>query len=357
MNVFKRHKYIDNIHHGSTGSHVTYAFIGDDWHCTCISYRVRKNCKHIKELFKEMCVFNIDEVINGDAGRKFSSCLPSINKLFGEEAYNTNEISGIYGKPKVGKSLMCIQEACKLSADGYNVMFVDTEGSIIPMLKQWVPVFEEKYGKRKGKILVESKKSIETLMKFLGHKVSLNYTQKKSGSGKGKLEFSVQQTIDSELENIIKKEKIDFVILDSLTSPLRSFTKEQQNYPARSDATAFIMRTFVRLQEEYNVGCLMTVHATFNPANPYETMAEATGGIVLHHYAKRLLYLDKRLSNAFRDYRRFWFVRGENGAEWSKASVAKIDDKGYSNITKKETVESVFTTTERGKIDISEIIE
>ena len=351
MNVFKRIGYVDKLTHGSTGSHVTYAWNGEQVACTCISGIIRKSCKHIDELIDEM-VYNIEEILKDEAGRKFDSFLTVLNDMFEDKAYNSNEVSALYGKPKVGKSLFAIQEACKLSADGKNVLFIDTEGSIIPMLKKWVPVFESRYGKRKGKVLVESKKSIENLMKFLGHIVALQYKSKSAKMQKGKLEFSVIQTIDGEIESIIKKNKIDFVILDSLTSPLRSFTKEQQNYPARSDATAFIMRSFVKLQEEYNIGCLMTVHASFNPANVYETMAEATGGIVLHHYAKRLIYLDKREAQAYRDYRRFWLVRGENAPEWSKACVAKIDATGYNNITKKDEYTDVFTTTEQSKIGL-----
>jgi RecA/RadA recombinase len=349
--ICKRIGYVDKLKYGSTGSHVVYAFPGEPVHCTCISYIIRKSCKHANELIDEM-VYNIEEILSDKAGRKWNSFLTVLNEMFDDKAYNSNEISALYGKPKVGKSLFSIQEACKLSATGKNVLFIDTEGSIIPMLKKWVPVFEKRYGKRKGKILVESKKSIENLMKFLGHVVKLNYKSKDKKMNKGKLEFSVIQTVDGEIEDVIKKNKIDFVILDSLTSPLRSFTKEQQNYPARSDATAFIMRSFVRLQEDYNVGCLMTVHASFNPANVYETKAEATGGIVLHHYAKRLLYLDKRDAQAYRDYRRFWLVRGENAPEWSKACVAKIDATGYNNVTNKEDITEVFTTTEQSKIGL-----
>lgn len=350
MNVMKRIGYLDKITHGSTGTHVTYAWKGGPMYCTCVSYRCRKKCKHMKKLVKDMCAYNIDDILKDETGKKFESSLEAINDIFEDDAYNSNEISAVYGKPKVGKSLFSIQEACKLSADGKNVLFVDTEGSIIPMLKKWIPVFEEIYGERKGKILVESKKSIENLMKYMGHLVALNYKSKSKNAQKGKLEFSVIQTIESEMENILKKEKIDFIILDSLTSPLRSFTKEQQNYPARSDATAFIMRTLVRFQEDYDVGCLVTVHATYNPANPYETMAEATGGIVLHHYAKRLLYLDKRSAKAFRDYRRFWLVRGENAPEWSKAGVAKIDENGYHSVNDESEKKEVFTVSERNKI-------
>jgi len=350
MNVFKRVKYIDNI---SDTGHITSMWIGGNWYCSCFGYATHKKCKHIKGLVKEMSAFEVEEILKAEAGTYYDSCLDSVNTVFDGSAYNTNEISGIYGKPKVGKSLMCIQESCKLAAEGKNVLFVDTEGSIIPMLKQWVPVFEEKYGKRKGKIYVESKKSIQNLMTYLGHDVKVAYKSRDKSSSSGKLEFSVIKSNDEEtpMDKEIKSKKINFIILDSLTSPLREFTKEQQNYPARADATAFIMRSFVRAQENHNVGCLMTCHASFNPANPYETMAEATGGIVMHHYVKRLLYLDKRQATAYRDYRRFWLVRGENAAEFSRCAVTKIDSKGYHDVVDKSELEGIFTISEKNKLD------
>ena len=301
-----------------------------------------------------MTAYSIDDILKEKAGTYFNSCLDVINGIFDGHTFNSNEISGIYGKPKVGKSLMCIQESCKLAADGKNVLFIDTEGSIVPMLKQWVPVFEKKYGKRKGKIIVESKKDIEGLMEYLGHKVKVKYKSKDKSGSSGKLEFSVIQTVDeSEMDKQIKKDNIDFIIMDSITSPLREFTKEQQNYPARADATAFILRGFVRAQETHNVGCLMTAHASFNPANPYETMADATGGIVLHHYVKRLLYLDKRQATAYRDYRRFWLVRSENAPEFSRCAVAKIDSEGYHGVTDPSIRNEVFTLSEKNKLDDS----
>jgi len=157
MNVFKKVKYIDSI---SDTNHITSIWIGGNWCCSCRGFRTHKKCKHLKGLMNEMTAYEIDDIINENAGKYYDSALPGLNNIFETKAYNTNEISGVYGKPKVGKSLMCIQEACKLASDGKNILFLDTEGSIIPMIKQWVPVFEKRYGKRKGKIYVESKKSI-----------------------------------------------------------------------------------------------------------------------------------------------------------------------------------------------------
>ena len=309
-----------------------------------------------------MTALEIEDIINNkDLSKEFPSNLDGINNIFGGSAYNSNEISALYGKPGSGKSLFAIQEAVYLSSIGKNVLFIDTEGSIIPMMKKWVPVFEKRFGKRKGKIYVESKKSLVGLMEYLGYKVVLEYVMAKgkasAKTGKpskakkvGKLEFRVLENVPSSLEEITKDKNLDFVILDSLTSVLREFTKEQQNYPSRSDAIAFIMRELIRVQEEYDVGMLINHHATFNPMNPYETKADCTGGLVVKHYAKRMMYIDKREMVAVANYRRFWLVRSENSAAWSKASVTLIDDDGYHDIDALDEREACFTSTELSRL-------
>jgi len=348
----KRIGYIDEIFYGESGTHTTSFWKGERWLCTCPSFYYRKRCKHLQELLNKMTVFDIDEILNSDSkgAKRFPSSLKVVNNLFDDDAYNSNQMSAVYGKPSVGKTLFAIQEAVYLSSLGYNIFFIDTEGSLIPMLRKWVPVLEKRFGKRKGKILIESKKNVETLLEFLGYKVILEYKMADKKKQKGKLEFKVLESIDSKLEELIKKQHIDFVILDSLTSPLRSFTKEQQNYPARSDCTAFILRALVKFQEEYNIGVLITHHATFNPTNPYETMASATGGVVVQYYCKRFIYIDKRDAAAYKNYRRFWLVRGENAASWSKAGVTEINDIGYNDVLDETIINNVFTLSEQGKL-------
>lgn len=288
--ICKRIGYIDDVFHGKTGSHVTSQFMGGKWFCTCISFQVRKLCKHRKRLLAKMTAVEIDDIINNeDLSMEFPSNLNGINEIFGGSAYNNNEISALYGKPGSGKSLFAIQEAVYLSSIGKNVLFIDTEGSIIPMMKKWVPVFEKRFGKRKGKIFIESKKSLVGLMAYLGYSVILEYVikaGKTTPSGKpskakkkGKLEFRVLENIPSGLEKITKDQKLDFVILDSLTSVLREFTKEAQNYPSRSDAIAFIMRELIRVQEDYDTGMLITNHACHSD----DTMTITKESGIVHH--------------------------------------------------------------------------
>lgn len=195
-----------------------------------------------------MSAIDLEDILNDKSSSKhFASNLKSANRLVDDDLYNSDEIVAIYGKPNSGKSLFALQDVAKLSAEGYNILYIDTEGSIVPMMKKWMPIFEKRFGKRKGKVLVHKLKNIQStydskgntkdmgLMEFLGYHVNIDYKSKhKTKKVKGKLEFNVVENIDNpQLEEMIKKHKIDLVILDSMSAPLKIFTKCQQNYPAR----------------------------------------------------------------------------------------------------------------------------
>jgi len=274
--ILKRIGYIDYISKGSTGTHVTSCWIGGKWKCTCMGFRVRKKCRHLNRLLENMCPVDLDKILNNeDVSKNYKSNLTVLNKLLQDDLYNSDEIVALYGKPDSGKSLLAIQEIAYLSAKGYNILYIDTEGSIIPMMKKWMPIFEKRFGKRKGKIYVEKLKKLESkydkkgntekigLMEFLGYHVNIEYKSKhKTKKKKGKLEFNVVENISNpEIDKFIEKKKIDFLILDSMSAPLKEFTKSQQNYPARDDASTFILRSLLDKQEKYKVGILMISHA------------------------------------------------------------------------------------------------
>lgn len=223
-----------------------------------------------------MSAIDLEDILSNEGSSKhFSSNLKCANRLVDDDLYNSDEIVAIYGKPNSGKSLFALQDVAKLSAEGYNILYIDTEGSIVPMMRKWMPVFEKRFGKRKGKILVEKIKQLPSkydskgnstevgLMEYMGYHINIEYKSKhKTKKVKGKLEFNVVENIDNpEMEEVIKKNKIDLVILDSMTAPLKIFTKSQQNYPARDDASTFMLRKLLEYQEKYEVGVLLIAHA------------------------------------------------------------------------------------------------
>jgi len=355
-NVFKypKNEYFGRLNEGSVSDYITDIYRFEAF-CSCPSFLFRKKyCKHIKELFKEIGDELSYKVKVEKPAEKFDSSLEILNDLFQDSLYNSRQIVGVYGKPNIGKSLMATQEACYLASQGKNVLYIDTEGSAESMFDKWGDVFEERFGEGSGEIYIVTRLVLRDLLRFLGWDADVVYktsSSEKSSKKKGKLEFRVIQRLKtSQLEECVKSDDIDFIILDSITSPLRRFTTEQQNFPARASCTAFILKELIGMQENYNVGVLVTNHASWNPAAmPHEKgieNVEVTGGVVVHHYLKRILYLDRRGTTAAKNYRRFWLVRGENFPEWSGVRIAKIDDEGYHDILDKKKISSMLTSHE-----------
>lgn len=335
--------FIIVIRQGSTGTHVTSKRLKDgEMFCDCISYQVRGKCRHVLEVSMLP-----EEIGNIKSIRTFDSSVKGLNDMYNEDLYSSNHIVSIYALPGEGKTLFAVQEAMYLASKGYNVLYIDTEGGAERFFNKWSKVFESRFGKKKGKVWLEVRKSVERLCEFFGYKVLLI----NSASGNQvKLEFRVLDKLKkSEALDFCKKAKIDFLILDSLTSPIRTgFQDSTQNFPAKASATSFIFARLLEIQEECRVGVLVTHHASMNPTNPYDNMVKMRGGIAVRHYSKKIIYLDRRNKKGVENIRRFWLVRGEDVPDWSKVTVAEINDLGYNDINMK--LEDILTQSEQKRL-------
>ena len=335
---------------GSTGVHTVSRIVdpeqGEKVLCTCIGYRTHGTCKHIQLMenvlqrknglgrwFKMPEIYDIDEYIKMEKNI-YRSSLKALNDLFNNKPYSSDAITLIYGKPKVGKSLLILQEAIWLQMQGKNVLIIDTEGSLRESAEHWVPIFRRRFtGKGKpGKLYVTKILTLEELAKFMGKKITV-ITKGDERKG-GKAEFAIIGDTVNRLEEYIGSKRIDVVFVDSITAPIRTaIPSAQQNNPAKSDAEGFLMGRLMLAMDRYDVAVVVTAHASFNPANPYETGAEIRGGVAVHHFAKNVIYVDKRDKSGMREYRRLWLVRyGSNKPEWSDVGIVKITELGYVDV-------------------------
>ena len=262
----------------------------------------------------------------------YRSSLDVVNELFDGIPYSSDAITLYYGKPHVGKSLLVIQEAVWFESQGLKVLFIDTEGSSRESMARWLPVFRKRFNSRGGGIFVVKKLTLKTLAEFMGKKVTV-VTKGDERKG-GKSEFYVIGDAFDRLAEAITRLGINIVIVDSITAPVRTaIVSAQQNNPAKSDAEGFLMGRLLEYVDRYNIAVIATAHASFNPANPYETTANVRGGVAVHHFAKNVVYIDKRDKKELKDIRRFWLVRwGSNVPEWSRVGVARITDIGYVDV-------------------------
>jgi len=307
------------------GSVCDYVLDREEKLCTCPAHLFRKiECKHLKEA-GEMPI-ELGEIER--TVRRWPSFSIGVNRLFGGALFTSDAIVGLHGLPHEGKSLWMIHEAFNLAAQGCNVLYIDTEGNAGEMFLHWKDKLAARFNP-KGKIYLESRRSLESLCEFLGFKVAVVF-HSASRKEKGKMEFRViSSEEESEIEKVMKEKKISAVIIDSISAPIRiAFPDAQENFPSRASAMALMFGKLVALQEKYGCAVAVTAHSSVNPANPYQTWAELRGGVVAHHYIKRLLYIDSRKSKKYANFRRLWVFRCEDKPKLGGVATVEIKDDG-----------------------------
>lgn len=370
------------------GNHGTYLTVYNVWrdegYCTCIGWQVYKKCKHLKYLKEDVgrrwneLAISIGETKS--VFREFPSSLEALNEMFSGAPYSSGEVFAYYAPPNVGKSLLMIQEAVYLTSKGYNVLYIETEGSGEKMIRKWAPVFAQKFeGSDLRRLYFESRRTLETLARYFGFELRFvtkevsedkliqellfeedndksqddkkskkKSTKKRKKTNKekgGKIEVIYRPLSVSLLEEDISKYKIDFVILDSLSNPIRlAFPTGQQHNPEKSFVEGRILQKLIEVQEKYRVGSVVILHASFNPANPYETKIGFRGGLAVAHNVKRVVYIASK-----GDFRKFWLVRAEDAKPWSRYAVTKITDLGYIDVPKSKW-EELLTPSEKKRL-------
>lgn len=297
--------------------------------CTCPGYVFRGACKHLREV----CFMPVEFERVESQIKEYSSFLSGLNALYGGRFLTSDALIGFHGLPHVGKTLILLHEAYNLASQGVNVLYVDTEGNVGEMIKAWRERLTQRF-KPKGKLYLESRRSLESLCEYLGFKVSVSFKSSDKKGEKGKMEFRVIESVqEPEVDRFVQRNSIGAVFIDSLASPIRqSFPDEQQNFPARASALSLVFGRLVGLQERYGVVVIVVMHTSMNPANPYETVGEMRGGIVTHHYVKRAVYVDMRASKELKNYRRLWIFRAEDRAKLGGVVGVKISDYGVEEV-------------------------
>lgn len=334
---------------GTTGDHtIVYPDIG----CSCAGYSAHGHCKHFSavvsgdfECLKVISVSEIDAWMEKEV-RRLPSSLAAITSVVGGEPYVGDMITSIYGLPMAGKTLLMLQEAAFLEAQGVKVLFIDTEGSLYSMARSWLPKLRKRFGSQGGGIYVVSKHTFEELMHMLGMRV--RFVTKGEGDTT-KVEFNIVEVLpDSQVGQFVRERGVGAVILDSVTAPLRVIPSGQQNFPARADATSALMSRLLLIQDRHGVPIITTHHASLNPANPYQTLADMRGGVAVYHYSKLIIYVDYREAKEVRRFRRFWLVRAPNAEEFSRVGIAEITDEGY--VDSQVDPSSVLTQSELKRV-------
>ncbi len=192
----------------------------------------------------------------------------------------------IYGEAGAGKTNICLQLARNVAVNGEKVAYIDAEGLSSERLAQ---------------VFVGNEDAIKNLLVFEVHS------------------FQEQSDRIDKVEKLASAGTVSLVIIDSLTMYYR--LNYEDSY-ARND---FIRQTEVLLNmaREYEIAVLITsqVYSNINTGG-----VEFLGGHALHHNAKTIIRLDKRM-----DGRRAAVIMKHRSLPEGRAAQYRITETGIAD--------------------------
>jgi hypothetical protein len=321
-----------------------------------MGFITRQYCKHSREISKlPIPASEVEKHIF-----KIPSCIEGLNKAYGGYLYNSDAIVMEYAKDQMGKTLTLLCDAYNAMAQGFNVLWIDTEGGMLNIVAKWKDKLLERFKniepeKKAGELYIEPRDGWHNLHDYFGYNTIIQYTQKDQGKA-GKLTLRViEDSNDYPARQDVKNLNIKFVILDGVSQPNRNqISDEQQNNPVKSTCVALVLGRIRSLQKEFGVSAAITCQASWNPAeqtpdgksNAGDVQARGTASA--NYTAKRIIYIDKRESAKLANYRRFWLKRIEGERELSHVVPVMIDDSGVHDSDIK--IEELCTNAELSKL-------
>lgn len=260
-----------------------------------------------------------------------ASSLNGVNKLltFG---YCKKVPVALFGPPKEGKSIFCLQEALYLATQlNRNVLYIDTEGAGPVFLKIWEEILRKRFSTPDTiKVFYEDLRRIEDILGYHGFKVELKLSKT------GKIETVFKGSSENLMEKKVAENNIGVIVYDSMSNPIKiSFPGGRMNYPARADAIDMWLNAIHFSSMDHDLVPLVVHHRSIDPTNPYAEPYVTGGETVLYNF-KVILYLAQRKFKPHSSVRDIFLVRWYNKKEWEESVPVILTDRGYFDISEEE---------------------
>jgi RecA/RadA recombinase len=289
--------------------------------CSCGD---KKLCKHaiavllkLPEDFSTKILENLLKEAKTEAMKYISTGIKNLDELV---HIPHSGVIGVFGPPKVGKTLLVTQILYKISGDlKAPALYVDTEGFYTPdAIAKSLAMFSKRFSE--GKVEFMTVRTLESLLKLLGLSLTLEFKEKKLDT---LVAFELPPD-EVPLMKMIKMLNASALAIDSFTMPIkRVFGSFSQNLPARS---AIINAMFARLEEiasAAEIPIFITHHAGKSPVNPYDPY-KPYGGLTLLYNLKHILLLLPAEKNERRIVRYTWPYQARD-----ETTVKLVDGHGY----------------------------
>lgn len=270
-----------------------------------------------------------------------------------DNAYANGIIHGVFAESQSGKTIMLLQQACKISSKtGKPALYVDTEGGGHNFVKTWMPKFEKMY--KDCKVDVFETKRWKQILKDHGKNTSIGNTadSRKTEAGKDSMK-STKMTIhlledytdDYDRNKILmtcydkqakNKCKYCAIVYDSVTHPLKYFATNTQNFPARANFIEWWYDTMQFLSDEFKGLVIFTInHESKNPQNQYDKPI-MTGGNTVQYNSKVQFRINKLDGKLTKNVRVVILKRYFDKAPDIHKNYCRLTDDGFVDLTKEE---------------------
>lgn len=211
---------------------------------------------------------------------------PQFDRLLGG-GIEKGSVTLLYGEAGAGKTNVCLQIARNVAMDGRKVAYIDTEGLSSDRLSQ---------------VFSGNEESMKNLLVFQVHS------------------FSEQSDRIDKIEKLAANGAIDLVVIDSFTMFYRL---NHDDGVVRND---FIRQTEVLLNtaRQYEIAIMITSQVY---SNLQTGGVEFLGGHALHHNAKTIIRLDKRMEG-----KRVAVIMKHRSLPEGRSAMYRITESGIGDV-------------------------
>lgn len=216
-----------------------------------------------------------------------------------------------------------------------------TDAHLIPIADILCPSFSVEIPTKDPSVFVLQAPQVTDLLNLHGVDASIEVSK----GGRTELRQRQTPTYDSVLHGLVQDTGAKLLVYDSVSAPFKSSFPSTQDLPARSAGLAMLLSHAQRLCVEFGIAVLVVSHVSIDPIRAWNR--HPYGGIILGHEAKFSLELTKskarRRGESAEDSaeleetieerddsgRAFWVARHPAMQDYSRSSLATIDDEGF----------------------------
>lgn len=281
---------------------------------------------------------------NNDRYQTVKSDIKAIQELIGY--YSQTSIHSLAGKSMSGKTTVALTMLYEYShKTGKGTCLFDTEGGAKEIVEKWDAQLKKRYPKAQTPFVYicrNYKQILKAHGKILVDKISdngkmsitLKATVEEGIKYLDKTDNKFKKTEAPEFIQFIRKHKIGFVVYDSFTSPFSTeFPPTPENFPARAFVQGAWLIAIINLLIDKE-GCIVWLlhHLSKNPIDPYaeEIM---TGGKMVQHYSKIILFLSRFDAMGAKTYRKLMLMRYPNKEPKKQITYLNLTNEGYVDAT------------------------